>query len=431
MKTIIEYLKNQTTKAWQLRKISKESNEIYVVSQIPEAIRCNRVVDYSVLIHRNSSNNDFIAESRADFQILPKLWRSIINDTIERADYVQNPAYSLASPVSLSTISPKNPIYDATFDLDIQKKVQEIYETLIHLSQKQLLGCHLASFEIFLEKYLSTTVNSNGLNISIPSSKVILDFVLLSNDKQNEFNYYGKRRFLSHYNFEELIQSEAQKLNELEFSQLPPTGNYPVIMADEALDSLFDYFISQADGTALYYKYSSFKKNESIYLNNQTPKEALTIQSDPFFMGGMASGFVDDLGFPMKPLMVIEDGILKNFTINGKLSSLLKDDLTSAMSFVKIKEGVHSYESFIQNGVIELLRFSTFHPNTITGAFSGEIRFGYLHKDGKKIPLKGGSVSGVSQEAFLTAYFSKETEMRENYYGPKAVFFESLTLAGQ
>ena len=53
------------------------------------------------------------------------------------------------------------------------------------------------------------------------------------------------------------------------------------------------------------------------------------------------------------------------------------------------------------------LRFSTFEPNPITGAFSGEIRTGYFLKKGQKIPIKGGSVSGTMQEAFKKAFFSR------------------------
>jgi predicted Zn-dependent protease len=74
--------------------------------------------------------------------------------------------------------------------------------------------------------------------------------------------------------------------------------------------------------------------------------------------------------------------------------------------------------------------FRRFNPNTISGAFSGEIRLGYLHKNGKKIPIKGGSVSGSTQAAFARALKSCETAQRAAYFGPKGVFFERLTIAG-
>ena len=429
MKVIIEYLKKQKTNAWQLRKIYKESSEVYAVDQKIEALRCNTVVDYSVLIHRDTNKDGFIGESRSDFQLLPKTWKTIINETIERADIVQNPMYDLAPSIEIFTNN--NPIYDTSFDKNLQDEIIKIYEQLLTLTPQQLYGCHLVSFEVFLEKYISNLVNYNGLNIRIPSSKVVLDFVLLSKNREYELNYYGKRRFLKQYNFLKLIQNEALQLEELNFSELPPTGNFSVVMADEALDTLFDYFIGQADGNALYYKYSSFKQGESIYTKNATAKEPLTLYSDPNLEGGMSSGYVDDLGFPLKPITLIDNGILKNFTLSGKVASLLKQNITSAMACVSVKAGNTCYNDFLQDGVLELLRFSTFHPNHITGAFSGEIRFGYLHKDGKKIPIKGGSVSGISQDAFLKCSFSKEVEMRENYHGPKGVFFETLTLAGK
>ena len=138
----------------------------------------------------------------------------------------------------------------------------------------------------------------------------------------------------------------------------------------------------------------------------------------------MSSGFFEPLGYPLAPLSLIEDGHLKNFTIAGKFSYLLDKPRTSALSNVIVQAGVTSYDDFMEDGVFELLRFSTFHPNSITGAFSGEIRLGYWHKKRKKIPIKGGSVSGVSQKDFLRVRFSRESLQREGYYGPKGVFFE-------
>jgi PmbA protein len=78
-----------------------------------------------------------------------------------------------------------------------------------------------------------------------------------------------------------------------------------------------------------------------------------------------------------------------------------------------------------------LKRFSTFEPNPITGAFSGEIRTGYFWKNGRKRPIKGGSVSGTMQEAFKAAFFSREMIQRESYLGPEAVRVDNLDISGR
>jgi PmbA protein len=77
-----------------------------------------------------------------------------------------------------------------------------------------------------------------------------------------------------------------------------------------------------------------------------------------------------------------------------------------------------------------LLKFSSFEPHPVSGAFSGEIRVGYLVKDGKVQPIKGGSISGVMDEALEEIYFSKETVKRDSYFGPMGIKGCGLKSAG-
>ena len=45
-------------------------------------------------------------------------------------------------------------------------------------------------------------------------------------------------------------------------------------------------------------------------------------------------------------------------------------------------------------------------------------------------PVKGGTVSGNVFSALGTARYAKETVFRADYFGPAAVRFEGLTIAG-
>jgi hypothetical protein len=81
--------------------------------------------------------------------------------------------------------------------------------------------------------------------------------------------------------------------------------------------------------------------------------------------------------------------------------------------------------------IYQLMAFSAFEPNAITGAFSAEIRAGYEITTRGKKPIKGGSVSGVLQRDLLNAYLSKEQTQRERALLPKGIFFQKLTLAGK
>ena len=80
----------------------------------------------------------------------------------------------------------------------------------------------------------------------------------------------------------------------------------------------------------------------------------------------------------------------------------------------------------------QLLRFSQLSPHSTTGAFSGEIRFGWrIDPDGsKRTAIRGGSVSGIVFDAFTRARFSNETAIRGRTHGPRSVRFDALQITG-
>lgn len=435
-----DYLQQKKIRAWQWITVEKKSAEIYSIFDKVDTVRYNETENNSLLINTFASDNalseELHGEAHLRFEKMPKEftasdWQKQIDAAVERASYLQNPLYELSSPWQ-SEFENKNPSFyeqeNFTEETSAMQKVEQAYQA-IENAKKNLHGCSLASNEIFFSVYQTHYRNHKDHRLSLPSTQVLWDFVILSPDETKEINFIKKARSLDLLQIEKTIAQESELLLSSLEARLPPTGNMPVVLADEALDTLFDFFSGQVSATALYHKYGSFEKEQAIFA--EQPLEDLSLRTDPNLEGNLSFIFFDELGFPIKPVNLIEKNIVKNFSIDGKFSHYLRLPMTSAFTTTVVKTGMHSYDSFLQDGVLEILRLSTFQPSPISGSFSGEIRLGYLHKNGKKIPVKGGSVSGMSGEAFLKARYSKESEKRQNYFGPKGVYFESLTIAGE
>jgi predicted Zn-dependent protease len=80
--------------------------------------------------------------------------------------------------------------------------------------------------------------------------------------------------------------------------------------------------------------------------------------------------------------------------------------------------------------VLYVRSFSWLTPDFARGNFSSEVRVGYLHENGRRTPVKGGSVSGNVFKALGAARHARETVFRGDYLGPVAVRFEGLTVTG-
>lgn len=88
-------------------------------------------------------------------------------------------------------------------------------------------------------------------------------------------------------------------------------------------------------------------------------------------------------------------------------------------------------EAEIRTGdYLEVMDFSDFSVDEITGDIAGEIRLAYLHQDGKVIPVSGGSVSGSMADLVRTMRFSKETRQYNNHLIPSVTRLKDVTITG-
>jgi predicted Zn-dependent protease len=412
-------------RGWQVSNLSKRSVEVYAVLGEIETLRCNALQNYTLRV-QTPVDDALMGESTTRFQGKPESLVKIVSDTAARARLVQNPAYSFSQShtAKVNAAALLDPVVAEAELADVVD-----YANLIkNYHDNNLRHFPLNSLELFFEVFNYTIQNHNGLAVSSSSTRVVCDYVLTSRDNRHEIMGIKKRRYLNQLALEEQLEDDARVLADLEIAVLPPTGEYSVVLAGDALDSLYDFFVAQLDGHALFNRYSIFQVGDSVIRDAAEP---LTISSNPSLPGGMRSYGFDELGFATDKVTIIENSEAKNYLIDGRYAELLKAKKTSALMNVEVAPGQTPYADFLGEGVLELSKFSTFQPNTISGAFSGEIRLGYLHKNGKKIPVKGGSVSGSTQVAFANAFKSRETTQRAAYFGPKGVFFERLTIAGE
>ncbi|HAN08997.1 MAG TPA: hypothetical protein DCP90_00105 [Clostridiales bacterium] len=127
----------------------------------------------------------------------------------------------------------------------------------------------------------------------------------------------------------------------------------------------------------------------------------------------------------------IEDGVFKKIVATKNYAEYLKCEVTGSSTNLVVSPGNKTYEELLEDGDIIASSFSSFTPNGVTGAFSGEIRNAKLYTGGQYIPIKGGSVTGVMTEAMKEVYFSKEMLQTGKYFGPKYIKVCNVDVTGE
>jgi PmbA protein len=413
--------------AWEIKRINLRSYQRYLIFDQIESERFIETQKYIVTLYKEKKQKENIFLGESTFSISEgENVRERLVAGIEMADLVANPIFFLPDRgLSYEQVQ--------TFDPKIKANPRGIIDQIQDdLIREPLDKVKRSSAEIFVEEKDQVFINSNGLELESSETEVLIDFVLLAKKGGNlEGESQGIKRVRSYedLHLKEMVQKYSQYARETITAGLPKAGVYPVVFSEEALDTLFNFFCIQTSGLSRFQGWTQFTIGEPVI--SDLKGEPLTLISRPGLKGGTKSRSFDNNGLPLHRVEVIQNNIFQKRMNNKRYADYLQEEATGDFANIEIGTGSNGAEDLLEEGpCYHLLRFSTFDPNSITGTFSGEIRTGYFIKGGKSIPIKGGSVSGVMQEAFKKVFFSKEMTQRDFYLGPKTVRIEGLSIAG-
>ncbi len=150
----------------------------------------------------------------------------------------------------------------------------------------------------------------------------------------------------------------------------------------------------------------------------------------PFLPNSTETAPYDNDGFLLKPVAVIEKDLFKRAWGHYRFTHYLGGEPTGNIGNIHILPGKRSAEEFRQGPYIEVVSFSDFQCDPVTGDFGGEIRLAYASNGGNRIPVTGGSISGNIKESQKEFYFSKESQTVNNFCGPETVYLMNANITG-
>jgi PmbA protein len=413
--------------AWEIRQHHIKNFQRFLIFDQIESQRIVEKVNFLVTLYKyNENKGEKILNESTVILSMGDDPRAKLISTLEMASIVENPMFFLPEKgLSYERVETSDPVIK-TDPISCLDQIQDDF------MEDSLEKIKRSSAEIFVEDKETLFLNSNGLELENSETNVMVEFVLLSEKGsrlESECQGMKKARFYENLKLKEMVQQYAKYARESLTARLPEGGIYPVVFSEESLDNLFHYYCVQTSGPAHYQNWGQLKIGFPVI--SEVKGELLTLISNPGLFGGLKSEAFDKNGLPLHRVNVIQNNLFQKRMNNKRFADYLKEEATGDFTNIEIETGSRGTKDLLEGPpCYHLLRFSTFEPNSITGAFSGEIRTGYFIKEGKTIPIKGGSVSGIMQEAFKEVFFSQECTQRGNYLGPKSVRIERLTIAG-
>lgn len=432
LKRIESILQNiDQVSAWKINEKKVASEELFFIKQALDMNRSKDVHEYSVTVFTDFREGDDKYRGSSTTVISPTMTedeiKNILEDTAFAASFVKNKHYDIAKP-DTGAIETVNSQFAKD---DLGTWMPKISEAIFKHDTQQLGGINSA--EVFLNRYLHRVVNSEGINVSFEQFVGEVEIVTEWNEGKEAIELFDILNF-SDYQPDKISDRVLEMINESkERSQAimtPALKSIPVILTGEAVKDFFAYYVNKASAQTIYEKTSDYKINDKIQ-GEAAFGDLLTLKLLPNMENSSKSKPYDMDGQRLKPLTIIEEGILKDLHGPIQYTSYLGLAPKGNMSNYEVSCGTKSIESFKSEPYIEIVSFSAFQMHPITGDFGGELRLARYFDGNKVIPVTGGSLSANINDVHNNMLLSKEGMQINNYKGPKAIKLFDLDIAGQ
>ncbi|MBO4914425.1 MAG: TldD/PmbA family protein, partial [Oscillospiraceae bacterium] len=338
-----------------------------------------------------------------------------------QAGLVKNPYYTIAEK--------KIEIPGKTAQIDVDKIAEDFIRAV--RSVKETESEYINSYEIFVSELMRHTLNSNGVEYTCTYPKSTVDIVVNAKKDGHEIEMY--RFFTSGTcNAEKLKGDIADAMrygrDRLNAVPTPKLGTAAVVFSTSDAVNIFDYFVERMSAGYKYRKISDWEIGGEVVVNAKGDK--ISVEALSSLENSSADYPVDAEGAVIRDRWLIRDGVAENYYGSRQFSQYLGLIESSLVNNVRFTGGKKSAADVRCGDYLEVVEFSDFQVDPMSGDIAGEIRVAYWHHGGETTVVTGGSVTGNMLEAAQNMTFSRETMQYDTYVIPAVTRLEGLRITG-
>ena len=421
---LLTVLKHSDADAWEVVSTKTRGWEFYFIRRRLDQNRAKDIEDIKVKIYKKTDDGESMGSAVAS--IPPTASKNQLNALVENLIYeaslVRNRPYVLVQPSEALT--------DSTRLHSLPVMVDEYFRALDSVDETETED--LNSYELFCNHVTKRIINSNGVDISMSYPVSAAEIVINARNQEREIELYRMYRSGacdSHALTEDIHQTMKLGKDRLTAKPTPEIdGSIPVVFSTEASREIYGYFLGNLNAAYVYRKLSSFVIGEPI--SESSDGDRVTLRSVRFLPNSSGNGGFDEEGSLIRDKMLLDDGIPVAYWGSRMFSQYLGLD-DSFMVRNWVVDGGHHTESEIRSGdYLELVEFSDFQVDDIAGDIFGEIRLGYLHRNGEILAVTGGSVSGDMKDNLADLWMSDTQVQYNNVILPKLTRLNHVTVTG-
>ena len=444
LELLLETLKTFEGVEWRVRETRTRRLENYNIKKQSEMLREVETTRLMLTLYVTFSEGDKKYRGSYDTEIHPGASANDIRAKIEQgayaAGFVKNEWYPLVSPSSGGEPSSEGAnAPDPEGDDDDAAALESLQGAFFSGDCRE--GGHLSYSEFFITRRDERILNSSGVDVRYRARSLFVETAVHwkgKGEKEIEiFECYNaslpvgsgdvsaagemlKRRVA------DLFAVAEQKSMAL---PTPQVGDVNILLSGECLATLFDCYSERANVQMIYQQLSTFKEGEQVQgAGAECDRVSLTL--DPRMEGSSHSRPYDNDGTPLDSHEIIRGGKLLRLWGDARFSSYLGAAPTGNIANVRVSGGTVAAADMRIEPYLELVSFSDFQADAVTGDFGSEIRLGFYFDGEKTVPVTGGSISGNIATVQDTMRMSTEERQYDHYRGPATICIRGASIAG-
>lgn len=417
---LLKVLKSSGADAWEVTDTQEKGWEFYLIRHTLDQNRYKSLENFRVKVYKKFEGFLGSAGAQVPADADSTEMERIVAGLCQDASYVRNPCYSLNAPEAESTAAP-----DGAGSADLRAISRDFLQAVSSLPETG--GEDLNSCEIFVSEMRTRFLNSEGIDVTVARPSSMVEAVVNARRDGREIELYRMYR-CGTCDREQLTRDLAETMrfgrDRLSAEPTPALGKANLILSTDDACAVYEYFIYRLAAGMVHRGISDCKIGDTV-----APAE-MTVRTAAFLPNSSRNGAYDSEGARIRDVTLIDGGRAVRYWGSRQFSQYLglKDSFI-AENFT-VSGGTASAEDLRAGDWLEVVEFSAFQVDDVTGDIAGEIRLAYLHKDGKTVPVCGGSVSGSMAELMKEMRFSAECRQYDTLLIPALTRLNGVTVTG-
>ena len=351
----------------------------------------------------------------------------------EAKKLVESLAYQATlAPNRIYTLQPHTAAHDAPrteAPVDVPAMAGEFLRTMASIPETA--GEDLNSYEIFTSAVTRRLITSTGIDVTETYPSSMLEVVVNARSADHEIELYrmyksgspdaaGLRR--------DIARTMAYGRDRLHTAPTPALGTADVLFSTDDAKEIYLYFVDRLDPAMLVRRMSDWAIGEPIAADIRGDR--VTIEALRTLPNSSRNRAFDAEGAPIRDAVMLRGSVPERF-LGGRMFSCymgLEDSFIPGNFAVS---GGEKSEAALREGrYLEVVEFSDFQVDAMTGNIFGEIRLGYWHDGETVTPVSGGSISGCMRDFVKEMYLSNERVQYDNFLLPAVTKLCGVTVTG-